>query len=349
MENISNKKNIETRLFENTSSLTFLVIGLLVALFIIYPNISIFKLERNYLGETKHTAHLLFFTIRYLYFSALIWILLNYNVQRIKSPTLKKRILHSLIISVLAFVIYLFISKSLNPKKEWFEGLVVFQFLVMVLFCSLIGHVFQLYAEQRKKEHEIEKLRIENLQSRYDALTNQINPHFFFNSLNGLTYLIRKKNDENTLSYVNKLSDVFRYILQSDKKVLVTLSEELEFVKSFSYMMEVRFANKLVFDVNVDTEKRNLKIPVLSLLPLIENIAVHNIIDSDHKMEVRIWLNEDLELVIASPVFPKLVPPETNGTGLKNLESRFSLLMNKRIRIENDGKTFTVYLPLKQD
>lgn len=85
----------------------------------------------------------------------------------------------------------------------------------------------------------------------------------------------------------------------------------------------------------------------MSLLPLLENIVLHNTIDSDHKMEVRIWLNEDSELVVSNPVFPKLAPPETGGTGLKNLESRFWLLLNRKIKIENDGKTFAVFLPLK--
>ena len=129
----------------------------------------------------------------------------------------------------------------------------------------------------------------------------------------------------------------------------MTLKEELEFVQAFRYMMEVRFANKLIFEIDVDMQKRDLKIPVLSLLPVIENVVVHNTIDSEHKMEVKIWLNDKMELVISNPVFPKLSPPDTTGTGLKNLESRFSLLMNKQIRIENDGKTFSAYLPLMQE
>jgi LytS/YehU family sensor histidine kinase len=200
-----------------------------------------------------------------------------------------------------------------------------------------------------RKETEIEQLKTENLQSRYVALTNQINPHFFFNSLNGLTSLIRKKNEENALEYVNKMSDVFRYILQSDKKGLVTLGEELDFVNAFFFMMEIRFANKLVFNINVECEKRVLKIPVLSLLPLIDNVVVHNIIDSEHKMEVNICLNDQMELSVSNPIFPKLSAPTTNGTGLKNLENRFSLLMDRKIRIINDGKRFCVYLPLKKD
>ncbi len=175
---------------------------------------------------------------------------------------------------------------------------------------------------------------------------NQINPHFFFNSLNGLTALIRKKNDENTLTYVNKMSDVFRYILQSDKKGFVTLEEELEFVQAFRYMMEVRFANKLQFNVDVDSKMLCSKLPVLSILPLIENVVVHNTIDSEHKMVVTIRLNERKELVVSNPKYPKLAPAETNGTGLVNLNNRFSLLMDKQIRIEDKEDVFYVYLPL---
>ena len=204
-----------------------------------------------------------------------------------------------------------------------------------------------LYTRQREKEQEIERLRFENLQSRCDALANQVNPHFFFNSLNGISSLIRKKNDENTLMYVNQLSDIFRYILQSDRKGLVTLREELEFIQSIQYVMEVRFANKLVFAIDVaERQKDLLTLPVLSLLPLVDNVTVHNRIDSEHKMEISIRLNEQSELVVSNPIYPKLSPPDTNGTGLSNLENRFNLLMNKQIRVESDEETFRVYLPL---
>jgi LytS/YehU family sensor histidine kinase len=244
---------------------------------------------------------------------------------------------------------YFFTSSYYNPKPDWHSGLLFLQFFVILIFCTLTGHLFFLYSEHRKKEKEIEQLKIENLQSRYDALTNQIHPHFFFNSLNGLTSLIRKKNEKDTLDYVDKMSDVFRYILQSENKGLITLEEELEFVQAIRYMMEVRFANKLEFDIRVDKSKMNLKIPVLSMVPLIDNVVVHNIIDSQHKMKVTITLNNQTELVVSNPVFPKLSEPVTTGTGLKNLENRFMLLINKHIRVENDGITFHVFLPLKEE
>jgi len=343
------KEDLSLDFLDKYSPVKLLLISLIVAVFIIYPNITIFSLEREHLGEAKHTVHLLFFTFRYLYFAGLIWALIRFNLRKIKSSTLKKRLIYALLITIAAYLVYMCFSILLSPKKEWYSGLLIFQFFVMLIFCSLIGHVFHLYSEQRRREQEIEQLKIENLQSRFDALTNQINPHFFFNSLNGLTSVIRKRNEEKALEYVNKLSDVFRYILQSDKKGLVTLGEELEFLKAFMYMMEIRFANKLLFNINVGEEMRELKLPVLSLLPLIENVVVHNTIDSEHNMEVNICLNPEGELSVSNPVFPKLTPSDTNAIGLKNLENRFLLLLNRQIRIKNDGKRFTVYLPLKKE
>ena len=219
---------------------------------------------------------------------------------------------------------------------------------MLLVCCVPLSDIYRcFFTKQREKEQEIEKLRIESLQSRCDALANQINPHFFFNALNGISSLIRKKNDEHTLSYVTKLSDIFRYILQSDKRGLVALKEELMFIEAFRHVMEVRFANKLTFTIEVPEDKWNLRIPVLSLLPLVENATVHNIIDSDHRMDIRIELNERMELVVTNPIYPKLTPPDTNGTGLKNLENRFLLLMDKQIRVESDEQMFKVYLPLK--
>jgi hypothetical protein len=333
-------------LLDKYSTLKVVLISLVGAVFIVYPNIACFAWDLSFLDGAARTSHIWFFLFRYLFFTVLIMILIKLNLWKMSNHLLKKRFLCNFLTTAAAYALYVGVSVSCCTKLDCFGSVLLFQFSVVWLICSFFGHVSYLYSEQRKKEQEIEQLKIENLQSRCDALANQINPHFFFNSLNGLTALIRKKEDEKTLVYVNKLSDVFRYILQSDKKGLVPLEDELEFVHAFRYMMEVRFANKLQFDIDVPAEHLNLKLPVLSILPLIDNIVVHNMIDSQHKMTVRICLNERMELVVSNPVYPKLSPPATNGTGIRNLEHRFSLMMNRQIKIEDDGTTFSVFLPL---
>ncbi|WP_316819232.1 sensor histidine kinase [Pedobacter nyackensis] len=313
-----------------------------------YPDITWLPFDLGKLAGPEKANYIAFFMLRYMFLAGLVFLLIKINLQRIKTPVFKKRFAYNTIISLVAYAIYGGISFLIYAKVKHYGSLVLFQFIVVSILSTLMGHIVTMYNEQRKKEQEIEELRVKNLQSRYDALTNQINPHFFFNSLNGLTSLIRKKNNEETLTYVNKLSDVFRYILQSDKKGLVTLEEELSFVDAFRYMMEIRFANKLEYHINIDKKILSQKIPVLSILPLLDNIVVHNRIDSDHKMIIDIYTNENSELVVSNPVYPKLSPSETNGTGLKNLESRFLLLMNRQIKIENKGSVFNVYLPLGQ-
>lgn len=322
-------------------------LALLASLFVIYPDITWLPFEMNALEGSAKIEKIILLLIRYSVLSALIFILVRYNLKKLRSTTLSKRFFFNLIITVAVFVVYGGICYLLLVKIRHYGSLVLFQFIIVAVLSTLVGHISMLYIDQRKKNKEIEELRLQNLQSSYDALTNQINPHFFFNSLNSLASLIRKKEGQVTLTYLDKLSDVFRYILQSHKKGLVTLAEELDFVSSFQYMMEVRFSDKLQYRIEIEKSNFSLKLPVLSILPLLDNIVVHNVVDSDHKMLVKIWLNEQGELCISNPIYPKLVRPTTNGTGLDNLESRFKLLIGQSIRAEDDGQLFTVILPLK--
>lgn len=322
-----------------------LLVSLACAAIVAYPNIVCIPWELHFIDESKQLTYWLYFGFRYMYFALLFWCLLYQNLNKLKTATLKPRIIRTFLIAIPTYAVYVLIWSSYGSKAEFFSTITC-QFFVMAVMSIIVGHIYFMYNVQIKKEQEIEQLKTENLQSRYDALMNQINPHFFFNSLSGLTSLIKKKNEENTLTYVNKMSDVFRYILQSDKKGFVTLEEELEFVQAFRYMMEVRFANKLQFNVDVADKALSYKLPVLSILPLIENVVAHNTIDSDNKMVVTIRLNEQNELVVFNPKYPKLSPSETNGIGLVNLNNRFLLLLNKPIRIENSENFFNVYLPL---
>ena len=322
------------------------LISLICALFMLYPNIAWFLCDLSFVPHEDRIWFYVYFVFRALWFWGLIWLLIWLNLNRIRTKNVIKRMFWNLLMSMGGFVVFELVTIAYH--YDTFISILIFQFIIIGLLTSMIGYIYLLMIDQHEKEREIERLQIESLQSRCDALMNQINPHFFFNSLNGISSLIRKEeDDEKVLEYVSKLSDVFRYILQSDRKGLVTLDEELKFAEAFSHVMEVRFANKLTFEVDVPESKRNLTLPVLSLIPLLENVTVHNIIDSEHQMNVRIYLNSSSELVVSNPVYPKLTEPDTNGIGLKNLQSRFELLTGKEIKIKTDGSMFEVRLPLK--
>ncbi|GHT64363.1 histidine kinase [Bacteroidia bacterium] len=332
---------------KNISNKTLIIASLILSAFIIYPKIiELPWILSRITNQSEKTEHILFFIYRYSFFCLFTWILLTTNIRKHNTLIFTKRLVTTFLITLVAYFIYLLISLVISKHADCFTGLLLFQFVVACLLCTLTGHVFAMYLEQRKREMEIEKLKTENLQSRCEALANQINPHFFFNSLNGLTALVRSDKKSQTLKYINELSSVFRYILQSDKKGLVPLSEELKFLESFRYLQEIRYADKFRFTINVPEEKKNKWIPVLSLLPLIENIVKHNMIDSENQMDVTVFMNEQDELVVSNPIHEKLDKADKNGIGLANLSDRFALLLNKKIRIENKNGFFQVYLPL---
>ena len=284
--------------------------------------------------------------IRFLLFWAFSMGLLLFNVRWLKTQSLLKRILPNVALTIVAYGLYKGITALICTGFDGRPIILTFQFIVMGMMGLLLGFMNYLGIIHQKKEEELQQLRIESLESRCTALTNQINPHFFFNSLGGISSLVRKKDDKLTICYIDHLSDIFRYILQSERKQLVTLEEELEFARSFSEVMEVRYAGKLNVHIDVPADCMNLSIPVLALLPLIENVTVHNMIDSEHRMRVDIVMNEAKELMVINPMYPKQYKPETHGTGLTNLEKRFMLLMNRHIRVERTEQTFKVILPL---
>ncbi|MBP5375403.1 MAG: histidine kinase [Bacteroidaceae bacterium] len=322
------------------------LVSLICTIFVSYPNLLFLSWDWNCVPAEGHTCYIDNMLMRFLLFWAFSVGALLYNQRWLKKEHLQERILPNLVLTIVAYGLYKGITALICTGFDGRPIILTFQFIVMGMMWLLLGFTNYLSIIHQKKEEELQQLKIESLESRCTALTNQINPHFFFNSLGGISSLVRKKDDKLTICYIDHLSDIFRYILQSERKGLVTLEEELDFARSFSEVMEVRYAGKLDVHIDVPADSLNLSIPVLALLPLIENVTVHNMIDSEHRMKVDIVMNNEKELMVINPLYPKQYKPETHGTGLSNLEKRFSLLMNRQIRVEKTDKEFKVILPL---
>ncbi|MDR2011321.1 MAG: histidine kinase [Bacteroidales bacterium] len=339
--------------FESLKSpVTTLWWAFLLSIIIIYPNIgellwALFAPSHKCTVDIN-TLSIIYFIYRYLFFVTLTWLLIRLNIKQ-SAKKLNEKFWKSFLITLGAYLIYVIIGKSIDYhiRLDCFTQTVVLQFLIAWLPPILIGHIYYLTVVQRENEKEMEKLRTENLQSQVDALVNQINPHFFFNSLNGLTALVAANRNEETIEYVSKLSCIFRYILQSEKKGLVKLKDELEFLDAYRYLIEVRYHGKISFIINIKQKDYDLQLPVLSLLPLIENIVKHNIIDSEHKMTVDISISENKELVVTNHIYHKHNVEESHGIGLTNLSTRYKLLMGETIKVIKNKDTFKVILPLK--
>lgn len=221
------------------------------------------------------------------------------------------------------------------------------ELIFIFITTTLIGKVYELVNLKQQMQLENEQLRAENLQSRYDVLLSQVNPHFFFNSLNSLSSLIRDGRNDNALKYVGELSNTFRYAMQSSTKELVTVAEEIDSVSAYCYLLQIRYEDKLFFEINVSDEAKEMLLPVLTLQPLIENVVKHNVISSEEPLMVTITGNISCITVI-NPVQPRQDGTEKSGIGLRNLTTRYKLLTGSDIIIEKGGDIFSVTLPLKK-
>lgn len=324
-----------------------LLVGLVCTIFVSYPNLLFLSFDWECVSKSDSSCYLNSTLIRFLLFWVFSVTSQLFNHKMLKTPKITGRILPNVLFTLLAFGVYKAITAVVCAGFDCRPIILTFQFTVMGMMGMLLGYTDYLNMIHKQNEEELQLLKIESLQSRCTALTNQINPHFFFNSLNGISSLVRKKDDKLTICYIDHLSDIFRYILQSENKGLVTLEEELEFAKSFSQVMQVRYAGK--FDVQFDIPQQYMKrqIPVLALLPLIENVTVHNRIDSDHRMTLRIYVNDAEELVVTNPLYPKAMNQVTHGTGLANLEKRFALLMDGKMRVVKSEDEFSVIMEMR--
>lgn len=324
-----------------------LFISFLCALFVSFANVAMLTFNWHCVAVEDRPWQITCTVLRFFMYWVFEFCLLTFNNNHVKHRSIVNRIFPNVLFTMVGFAVFKYISHRIDSATDWYLIVQSLQFFVLGTIGFFLSYIEYLNVQRKKKEEELQMLKIETLQSRCSALTNQINPHFFFNSLNGISSLVRKKDDKLTIKYIDHLSDIFRYILQSEYKGLVTLEEELDFARSFSQVMQVRYAGKLDVDFDIPAECMSMQIPVLALLPLIENVSVHNIIDSEHVMKVHVYVNANKELVVSNPLYPKSYKPETHGTGLKNLEKRFALLMEKELRIEtNDGK-FEVIMPLR--
>jgi two-component system, LytTR family, sensor kinase len=222
----------------------------------------------------------------------------------------------------------------------------IIEFAFVLATTGLIGKIFELLEQKEQIKVENEKLRAENLQSQYDLLLKQMNPHFFFNSMNSLSTLVREGRKEPALRYIGELSNTFRYVMQSSSKELVTLEEEISSLSAYCYMLLVRYEGKLFFNIEVEEALMKMYLPVLSLQPLIENVVKHNAITLKNPLTVNVTGRNDGFLIVTNRIIPRQEKSDPTGIGLKNLATRYKLLSGEHITIEDDGQVFTVRLPL---
>ncbi|MHC1708653.1 MAG: PAS domain S-box protein [Bacteroidales bacterium] len=199
--------------------------------------------------------------------------------------------------------------------------------------------------ELKNKQNELLKLQKDNLQSQFEALKNQVNPHFLFNSLNVLISLISVE-PELAEKFTGQLSKIYRYALEHRSEDLVSLSTELDFLHSYMFLLNIRFTGKLKFNINITEEKHERKLLPLAMQLLIENAIKHNTFSVKSPLNIEIFIDEDDYLHVENNYQKREKHIITTGIGLQNITDRYSFFSDKELFFGIVEDRFVAKIPL---
>lgn len=217
--------------------------------------------------------------------------------------------------------------------------------IVPTVIVYLVYEAVYFFDAWKMNVRKTEALMRENVQSQLEVLKNQLDPHFLFNSMNTLAALI---DDENTAAqdYLERLSDVYRYVLVSRNKNTVLLSDEIAFVDAYVYLNKIRFRENLQVEKQLSTATLAQHVTPLSLQMLIENAIKHNVASREHPLRIVIREEASGYLVVENNISEKTILEKSTRVGLQNIINRYSLLTDREVEIISDGERFTVKIPL---
>ena len=188
-----------------------------------------------------------------------------------------------------------------------------------------------------------EKARL--AQYRYMNLSQQVNPHFLFNSLNILDCLVCEEKNEQASTYIHKLAGIYRYMLRIEKERLVRLRDEMEFVEQYVDLLKVRFAEGLDVHIDIPEEKMGRKVVPCSVQLLIENATKHNAVSAEKPLRIDVRCGED-SVIVSNTLNPKVSNSPSTGLGLKYLRDQYMDVAGKEAFVLVTDKEYTVEIPL---
>lgn len=216
--------------------------------------------------------------------------------------------------------------------------------LWITLVIVAIFHIIYLYNEFQQNRITEQKVIAGTASAKFDALKNQLDPHFLFNSLNVLSSLI-DENTESAQKFTTGLSKVYRYVLEQKNKDLVTVDEELQFAKTYMSLLKMRFEDSIIFDIPERASNPESKVVPLSLQLLLENAVKHNMVTSSKPLHISIY-ESDGNLIVENNLQPKQIVKKGSGVGLSNIKQRYQLLTNKKVIINQQANRFAVAIPM---
>lgn len=230
-----------------------------------------------------------------------------------------------------------------------------------VLYASIVAIGYVLDSRHRLAIHETQTVRLNELLARaqLEALRRQIEPHFLFNTLNGIAALVREGSCDAAIRMITELSDFLRRVVEASGRHEVALGEEVEFLQKYLDIQKVRFADRLRLSVEVPEELRTAQVPSLLLQPIVENSIKHGIAKRAHGGRIRIAAfrsNGTLTVKVFNdgPPLPANNGSPIAGTGISNIRTRLHSLYGDAFTLtlrnqDPSGVEVAVTLPFREN
>lgn len=245
-------------------------------------------------------------------------------------------------VSMLFFNKYVCVLPAANKEAFMITSIIMGIMVSLIILPIEIGTQF--FGYWKNSLIEVEKYKTESLQAQLQNLKNQINPHFLFNNMSVLSSLVYKDQDK-AVDFINQLSKVYRYLLDNKDRELVTLEDELAFIRSYTYLLQIRFDTNIKFEVNVDNNSLHKLLPPMAIQILVENAIKHNEISEEQPLTVTIKSIDDV-LEVNNNLQLRTNNEPSSKTGLKNIKDRFSYFTDKPVEILENTTSFSVKIPL---
>jgi two-component system LytT family sensor kinase len=318
--------------------LSSLLLGVLMSV----PKIA----ERHFnITETIVNSGLTFlFSLFVWYYN--IFTLPVYSSKDIAKGFSMKRLVKNLVMGILVMFLLACLQQFLLAHLNFGQAALMVEvrgILISVAFYMFIHLLYQSYHNQQVSI-ELERTKMDNLSAQYELLKQQVNPHFLFNSLNTLKYMVESR-DEHTVEFVLKLSDFYRFTLESRKLNLIKLAEELKILEAYIFLLKARFEEGIDLSVSIDQPIQQTYIPPFTLQLLVENCIKHNIVSLERPLHIRIYSEKDV-IIVQNQIQLKRTPESSTGMGLENINQRYMHLLDKKIDILPNEQFFTVKLPV---
>ncbi|CAL65989.1 2TM domain-containing protein [Christiangramia forsetii] len=256
----------------------------------------------------------------------------------------------SIILTLIGFFICRLIDKTLInevPVEEFLSNETFGNYIFPLLFTAIVSmffHLIYFYKALQEKRVKEQKIIAGTASAKFDALKNQLDPHFLFNSLNVLASLI-DENPDQAQRFTTGLSKIYRYVLEQKDKELVSLQEELKFANTYMKLLKMRFEDSIYFELPEALSNDEAKVVPLSLQLLLENTIKHNIVNENKPLRIKIY-EVDGYLIVENNFQKKEVLGTRKGVGLQNIVNRYHVVTERKVLIEQTENFFRVKLPV---